>query len=113
MRGMIRNIAVMGCLALPLGLLGAGTEWSTQKQLRVASRIKKEVAKDEALRPSSRNVDVTIRNGVVTLKGMVQSETESQEILGKAESEVIQKTPSDLVNSAFFRFDNQLEIAPQ
>src|SRR6266550_989833 len=113
MRGMIRNIAVMGCLAAPLGLLGAGTEWSTQKELKVASRIKKEVAKDEALRPSSRNVDVTIRNGVVTLKGMVQTETESQEILGKAESEVIQETPSELINSAFFRFDNQLELGPQ
>jgi BON domain len=113
MRGMIRNIAVMGCLALPLGLLGAGTEWNSKKELKVASRIKKEVAKDEALQPSSRNVDVTIRNGVVTLKGMVQSETERQEILGKAESEVIQETPSELINSAFFRFDNQLEVAPQ
>jgi osmotically-inducible protein OsmY len=113
MRGMIRNIAVMGCLALPLGLLGAGTEWSTQKELKVAARIKKEVAKDEALQPSSRDIDVTIRNGVVTLKGMVRSETESQEILGKAESEVIQKTPPALINSAIFRFDNQLEVAPQ
>jgi len=110
---MIRNVAVIGCLALPFGLLGAGTEWSTQKELKVASRIRKEVAKDDALQPTSRNVDVTIRNGVVTLKGMVHSETESQEILGKAESEVIQKTPSELINAAFFKFDNQLEIAPQ
>jgi len=108
---MICNIAVMGCLALPL--LGAGTEWSTQKELKVASRIKKEVAKDEALQPASRNVDVTIRNGMVTLKGMVRSDTESQEILGKAESELIQKTPSELINSEFFRFDNQLEVGPQ
>jgi len=47
------------------------------------------------------------------LKGVVQSETESQEILGKAESEVIQATPSELINSAFFRFDNQLEVRPR
>jgi hypothetical protein len=113
MRGMIRNIAVIGCLALPLGLLGAGTEWSTKKETKVAAKIKKEVAKDDALQPSSRNVDVTIRNGVVTLKGMVRSDTESQEILGKAESEVIQATPSELINSALFRFDNQLEVGPQ
>ena len=113
MRGMIRNIVLMGSLALPLGLLGAGTEWSTQKEIKVAKKIKKKVAKDGALQPSSRNVDVTIRNGVVTLKGMVQSETESQEILGKAESEVIQATPSELINSAFFRFDNQLEVGPR
>jgi len=113
MRGMVRNIAVMGCLALPFGLLGAGTEWSTHKELKVAAKIKKEVAKDEALQPSSRNIDVTIRNGTVTLKGMVRSETESQEILGKAESELIQATPSELINSALFKFDNQLEVAPQ
>jgi len=113
MRGMVRNIAVMGCLALPFGLLGAGTEWSTHKELKVAARIKKEVAKDEALQPSSRNVDVTIRNGTVTLKGMVRSETESQEIQAKAEFLVIEETPSELINSAIFKFDNQLEIAPQ
>lgn len=113
MRGMIRNLAAIGCLALPLGLLGAGAEWSTQKEIRVAAKIKKEVAKDEALQPSSRNVGVTIRSGVVTLKGMVRSDQESQEILGKAESEVIQATPSELINSAFFKFDNQLEVGPQ
>ena len=113
MRGIIRNIAVTGCLALPLSLLGAATEWSTQKEIKVAKKIKKEVAKDEALQPSSRNIDVTIRNGVVTLKGMVRSETESQEILGKAESEVIEETPSELINSALFRFNNQLEVATQ
>lgn len=113
MRGMTRNIAVMGCLALPFGLLGAGTEWNSQKELEVAAKIKKEVAKDEALQPASRNIDVTIRNGVVTLKGRVRTETESQEILGKAESEVIQQTPSDLINSALFKFDNKLEVARQ
>ena len=112
MRGMTRNIAVMGCLALPFGLSGAGTEWSAKTELKVVSKIKREVAKDEALAPASRNIDVTIRNGVVTLKGMVRSETESQEILGKAESEVIQKTPSELINSALFKFDNQLQVAP-
>jgi Flp pilus assembly secretin CpaC len=113
MRGMIRNIAVMGCLTLPLGLLGAGVEWSTQKEIKVAAKIKKEVAKDEALQPSSRNIDVTIRNGVVTLKGMVRSDTESQEIEGKAESLVIQDMPSDLINSSAFKFDNQLAVGPQ
>jgi hypothetical protein len=113
MRGMIRNITALGCFALPFGLLGAGAEWSTQKELKVAARIKKVVAKDDCLQPSSRNVDVTIRNGVVTLKGMVRSDTESQEILGKAESEVTQNMPSEDINSAAFKFDNQLEVAPQ
>ena len=113
MRGLIRNISVMGCLVLPFGLLGAGTEWNSKKELQVAAKIKKEVAKDEALQPTSRNVDVTIRNGVVTLKGRVRSETESQEILGKAESEVTKETPSELINAALFKFDNQLEVAPQ
>jgi hypothetical protein len=48
---------------------------------------------------------------VVTLKGMVQSDEESQAILGDAESVVISVTPERLINSLEFTFDNQLVVA--
>ena len=83
----------------------------TKADQRLAAKIKKEVAKDDSLPPSSRNVEVTVRNRVVTLKGMVQSDEESQAVLGDAESVVINVTPDRLIYSLEFRFENQLAVA--
>jgi hypothetical protein len=113
MRGIVRNITVIGCLALPFGLLGADdtTHTGAKADRRLAAKIKQEVAKDDSLLLSSRKVEVTVQNRVVTLKGMVQSDEESQAILGDAESVVISVTPERLINSLEFTFDNQLVVA--
>jgi BON domain len=95
---MLKNIltsVIIGCVVLPLGLFGASespAERSAKAEQELAAKIRKSVAKDASLPPASRNVDVTIENGVVTLKGTVQSDAESQAIQGKAESVVIQET---------------------
>jgi hypothetical protein len=110
MRGFVCIITVIGSLALPFGLLGADrtSQDATKADRRLAAKIKKEVAKDDSLPPSSRNVEVTVQNRIVTLKGTVQSDEESQAILGDAESVAINVTPDRLINSIEFRFDNQL-----
>jgi hypothetical protein len=108
----IRKIAVIACLALPFGLLGSSTH-DTSLSPNLAKKIKKAVAKDQGLQPASRNVEVTVEKNVVTLKGTVQSEVDSQAVLGTAEDLVIQDTPSQLINSGEFQIENQLVVAPQ
>jgi len=90
-----RTSVIIGCVVVPLGLFGSSqspAERSAKAEQELAAKIRKSVAKDASLPPASRNVDVTIENGVVTLKGTVQSDAESQAIQGKAESVVIQET---------------------
>ena len=122
MRKTIRNVTVIGCLTLPLGLFGSADKASeargdTSKETKahrdLAAKIKKEVAKDDALQPSSREISVTVSNDMVTLQGTVQSDTESQEIQAKAESMVIQDTQWERVNSGGVEVDNRLVVAPQ
>jgi hypothetical protein len=111
---------VIGCLVLPLGLLGsdrsseARGDKSAQKQAKadrhLAEKIKKEVVKDDSLPLTSRNVDVTVRNGIVTLKGVVQSDEESQAIQADAEAIVINDMPVELINSREAEVENQLVV---
>jgi osmotically-inducible protein OsmY len=123
MRKTIRNVTIIGCLTLlPVGLFGSADQASagrgdTSKETKahrdLAAKIKKEVAKDDALQPSSREINVTVVNDVVTLQGTVQSDTESQEIQAKAESLAIQDTQWDRVNSKEVEIANELVVAPQ
>jgi hypothetical protein len=112
----IRNIAIVGCLAMPFALASrSSTKGDSAKEVKatreLARKIQKAVAKDQGLQPSSRNIDVTIQNSIVTLKGTVQSDEESQAILGKAESLVNQNTPDELINAPEMTFDNELIVA--
>ncbi len=117
MRKLVRTIAIIGCLTLPLGLFGSSdktdSERSAKADRKLADDIRESVAKDDSLQPSSRRIEVTVRNGVFILNGIVQSDEESQEIQGKAESEVIQHTPDDLVATTNIKIDNELVVAPQ
>jgi len=110
----IRIIVIVGT-ALPLGLFGASekdsAERSAKDDLKLAKKIEEAVSKDRTLTPSSRNVEVTIQNGVVKLSGVVQSDAERQSIQAKAESEVVQKTPDAVVAESKVKIDNELAIA--
>jgi hypothetical protein len=120
----IRAMTIIGCLALPLVLFAAGEtpadaqeNKASQKKVnadqKLAKKIRKSVAKDNSLQPSSRNIEVSVENGVVTLKGLVQSDEESQAIQGRAESLLIQQTPDQLVTDSSFRnqIHNELVVA--
>lgn len=110
----IRIIVIVGT-ALPLGLFGASekdsAERSAKDDLKLAKKIEEAVSKDRTLTPSSRNVEVTIQNGVVKLSGVVQSDAERESIQAKAESEVVQKTPDAVVAESKVKIDNQLAVA--
>jgi hypothetical protein len=115
---MLKNIqtaVIIGCVGWPLALLGSSesyAERSAQAEQELAAKIRKSVAKDASLPPASRNVDVTVQNGLVTLKGTVQSDAESQAIQGKAESMVIQETHHEkAADSPRVRVANQLVVS--
>ena len=124
MRASTRKIiVVVGCLALPLGLLrsseraGEAQDKTAQKKMtaqdKLAAKIQKAVSHDESLQPSSRDIEVTDQNDVITLKGTVQSDVDSQVIRGKAESLAIQEMPEDRINSGEFKIANELVVTPQ
>ena len=117
MRKIVRTIAIISCFTLPLGLFGSsdntGSETSAKADRKLAEDIQESVAKDDSLHPSSRKIEVTVRNGVFVLNGIVQSDAESQEIQGRAESEVIQHTPDELIATVNRKIDNELVVAPQ
>jgi len=106
----IRGIAILGLLALPPVLLASAdpnetrenksSEKQAEADQKLAKRIQKSIAKDNSLQTTSRNVDVSVQNGKVTLKGVVQSDEERQAIQGKAESLMIDKTPDKLVSTS-------------
>jgi len=107
----VRGVVMVGLLALSPGLF-ASAEKPTEAQENKASekqakadhklavKIQKSVAKDDSLPPASRNIEVSVQNGIVTLKGEVQSDEESQAIQGKAESLMIDQTPDELVSTS-------------
>jgi hypothetical protein len=113
----IRTSVVIGCVVLPLGLFASSespAERSAKAEQDLAAKIRKSVAKDESLPPAARNVDVTVQNGVVTLKGTVQSDEQSQAIQGKAESVVIQETHHEKAAvSPRVKVNNQIVVSEQ
>jgi hypothetical protein len=113
----IRTCVIICCVALPLRLFGSSessAERSAQAEQELAAKIRKSVAKDASLPPASRNVDVTVQNGLVTLKGTVQSDAERQAIQGKAESVVIQETHHEKAAvSPRVQVSNQIVVSQQ
>ena len=97
MRKTIHGFAILGFLTLPLALSahrhsGSDTEIQTKKaDQQLAEKIQEAVEKDRFL--STHNVSVSVQTGVVTLKGTVLSDEESQEIEGIAEDLAIQTLP--------------------
>ena len=73
-------------------------------------RFKRDIAKDDSLKAYAGAVNVIVQNGQVTLKGAVRSDEQSQDIQAKAESEAIQVTPIDRINTVVVR--NELTVSP-
>ena len=113
MRPIIRNLAIIFCLAVPGGVLFPSTRGKNEMELPrdLPRQIETKVAEDDGLQPGSRKITVTIQNRVVTLKGVVQSDLERQMILGHAEALVAQNVPDGLINSGEITFNLQLAIA--
>ena len=105
----IRTITIMSSLMLPLALFGA-SEGDAKVDQKLAAKIQKEIAKDDSLKAYASAVNVTVQGGQVTLKGAVKSDEQSQDIQAKAESEVIQVTPINRINTVVVR--NELTVSP-
>lgn len=101
----------MGCLLFPLTSFGASDEGDAKSDSDMAAKIQEAIGKDDSLKASASAVNVTVQNGVVTLKGVVGSDEVSQSIQAKAESKVIQATPIDRIHTVVVH--NELTVANQ
>ena len=98
----IRRLTLGICLALPLTVFGtpqqpdnsrankgnhptADQQKETRADRELAQKIRKSVIDDKSLSTYAHNVKIIVQNGVVTLKGPVQSEQESRAIEAKAQ----------------------------
>jgi len=106
----IRNITIMVLTLASFVFAEKPNSKETKIDQELAAKIKKGLANDDSLKAYAGAVDVIVQNGQVTLKGAVQSDEQSQDIQAKAESEVIQVTPIDRINTVVVR--NELAVSP-
>lgn len=71
----------------------------TKTDIKITVHIRKALVKDKALSTDAQNVKIITRNGVVTLRGPVESEAESMNL-----QKIARKT------HGVMRVDNQLEF---
>jgi hypothetical protein len=106
----IRTITIMGCLIFPLASFGA-SEQDAKFDQKLAEKIQRKIAKDDSLKSDAGTVNVSVENGVVTLKGTASSDERRADIQGKAESQAIQASPTDRIHSVIVH--NELTVAPK
>ena len=109
----IRMITLVGGLTLPLASFGAekpNGDRGAKFDRDLADKIQKSLAKDVSLREYASAVNVDVKGGQVTLTGMVHSDEQSQDIQAKAESETIQRTPVDQIDTVVVH--NELTVSP-
>ncbi len=70
-----------------------------KSDVEITANIRKAVVADELLSVNARNVKIITRNGMVTLRGPVENETESMKL-----QQIVKQTPGTV------QVDNQLEI---
>ena len=71
----------------------------TKKDIKITADIRQAIIKDKSLSVDAQNVKIITRNGVVTLRGPVESKKESKKL-----KKIAKHTPGVL------KVDNQLEI---
>jgi osmotically-inducible protein OsmY len=71
----------------------------TESDIKITAAIRQAVVKNKSLSANAQNVKIITRNGVVTLRGPVESKKESKKI-----KKIAKHTPGVL------KVDNQLEI---
>jgi hypothetical protein len=105
---------IAGCLALPLASYSAEKpndgDRGAKFDRELAHKIQKSLAKDNSLKAYASAVNVDVKGGQVTLTGMVHSDEQSQDIQAKAESETIQRTPVDQIDTVVVH--NELTVSP-
>ena len=98
----IRMVVIAGSLTLPFASFGAekpNGDRGAKFDRELADKIQKSLAKDVSLKAYASAVNVDVKDGQVTLTGAVHSDEQSQDIQAKAESETIQKTPVNQINT--------------
>jgi len=102
-------LKTMVCLMLPLISFGA-SDRDPKSDQKMAEKTRKSIATDDYLKAYANAVDVIVQNGQVTLKGAVRSDEQRSDIQAKAESEAIQVTPVDRINTVVVH--NELTVSP-
>jgi len=106
----IRMMTIVSGLLLPLVSFAAEEQSKEVKfDQKLVAKIQKSIGKDDSLKAYAGAVNVSVENGVVTLKGAVQTDEQRSDIQAKAESEVIQVTPIARINTVVVR--NELTVA--
>jgi len=107
----IRMMTIVSCLLFPLASFGAEEQSkNARSDQELAAKIEKSIGKDDSLKAYANAVDVIVQNGQVTLKGAVRSDEQRSDIQAKAESEAIQVTPVDRINTVVVH--NELTVSP-
>ena len=110
----IRMITMVGCLTVPLVSFGTDRPNNGDRGAKfdreLADKIQKSLAKDDSLKAYASAVNVDVKGGQVTLTGMVHSDEQSQDIQAKAESETIQRTPVEQIDTVVVH--NELTVSP-
>jgi osmotically-inducible protein OsmY len=110
MRKTARTFMIIGSLALSLVMSAATEVGGVEADNKLAATIKEAVRKDTSLSVGSRNISVAVQNSAVTLQGSVKSDAETQFIIGKAESLILQQKGHDFNKPPQIR--NQLKLIP-
>jgi osmotically-inducible protein OsmY len=107
----IRRLTLVSCLIFPLVSFGAEEQSKNPRcDQKLAAKIQKSIGKDDSLKAYAGAANVIVQNGVVTLKGAVQSDEQRSDIQAKAESEAIQVTPLDRIDTVIVH--NELTVSP-
>ena len=105
----IRTIMIIGCLAFPVASFGAFRfKKNAQSDPELTVRIQKAIAKDYSVQSDAGTVNVSVQNGVVTLKGTVRSDERRVDIQGLAEVVLIRNVPDDQIHTAVIH--NELTV---
>jgi len=81
------------------GAVTPGDQGESEGDLRITQEIRKRVVGDSGLSMNAKNVKIITKNGVVTLRGPVETQDEKKEIAGHASS-----------TKGVSSVDNQIEV---
>jgi len=104
----LRTITIMSSLMLPLALYGSSAEGDAKSDQKMTAKIQKAIAKDYSLKSDAGTINVTVQNGVVTLKGVVRSDERRVDTEGVAEMVLLRKVPDDQIHTAVIH--NELTV---
>lgn len=75
---------LFGAARMPAAMEQASTAGNHKADVRLAAQIRRAVVDDKSLSIAAHNVDITVKDGIVTIRGQVPSIEERDSILQKA-----------------------------